>query len=113
VKLWDLASGAEVFANVAQDLAIAALAAPSLATVGPTRHQRGAYRLKVIDDKSKLQLLLEASGGAVEAGYIKLADAIKEVAFSSSGGIFVMFSFRAPLVLEMAGGFQGGGELMA
>jgi WD40 repeat protein len=113
VKLWDSASGAEVPANGTQDLANAALVAPSPAAVCPARHQRGAYRLKVFDGKSKLQLLHEASGGAVEAGWIKLADAIKEVAFSSSGGIFVMFRTRAPLVLEMTGGFEGGGELVA
>jgi WD40 repeat protein len=107
VKLWDLASGAEVPSNNS------ALAAPSPAAVGPTRHQRGAYRLKVIDGNSKLQLLHEAPGGAVEAGCIKLADDITEVAFSSSGGIFVMLKTRAPLVLEMAGGVQRGGALVA
>jgi WD40 repeat protein len=93
VKVWDLASGEEVLGDNAASM----LASHSS---NEAQHSRGVYRIKLVQDKSVLQLLMSTSEGDVEVGYIYLGP-IEHASFNKAGSIFVMLKKLAPQVVEV------------
>jgi hypothetical protein len=93
VKVWDSASGEEVLGDNADSM----LASHSS---NEAQHSRGVYHIKLVQNKSAVQLLMHTSEGDVEVGYIFLGN-IRSATFNTAGSILVVLGTLAPQIIEV------------